>query len=458
MLKKILFSFSLIASFAIAEIELSNINWLLSEHIPIFSMHRPLLQPMSFEKLTEPELTNKHYSIIVIEGVKGAGKTSTLKKLHEIFNTAGYFVKQRAIFTDVNKIFKYQGGSYGKFIKSVDDALDAEISLRERFSTAIESFKSEFQRTPNTKGILIFDRGWLTALVSLDDAHSDLSTQQRQDLWNGYWKKHIYPTVFIEVNPEITLERRKGELDVVSGLFEPGLVYRDYHRRIILKQRFSEYFFHSFNTSDYINNEIISDNSYKIAGCVDPNISQNLLSCDSSLAVVESPINYHQHFLSNLASIRDIFSQSIINDKSILEIGVGSGILTKLILEANPKAILGFEIDKTITCEIEDLRFEIFYEDFTTVNNITTLTIGGSQIKIEDENFGIISAPPYDLLPFIKNFIDKNLIRNVILITSSKYLILFPEREGYSTQIVLEGDDFTPRAEGNHYVIKKGFR
>ncbi len=151
-----------------------------------------------------------------------------------------------------------------------------------------------------------------------------------------------------------------------------------------------------------------------------------------------------QHFLTNFDSYRTLFSTCEIKGKTILEIGVGTGSLSKLILDESPEKLVGYEIDPTLKIEIDNPNFELILKDFTKMEET-------DQFDCFD---GLISAPPYDLLEYIKNFISLHHIENVILMVPTKKLSLFTE---YKTAFTLQGSDFEPAAKGLHHVIVKGF-
>jgi 16S rRNA A1518/A1519 N6-dimethyltransferase RsmA/KsgA/DIM1 with predicted DNA glycosylase/AP lyase activity len=152
-----------------------------------------------------------------------------------------------------------------------------------------------------------------------------------------------------------------------------------------------------------------------------------------------------QHFLTNLTPYRNLLSSLNLSSFTILEFGIGHGEITQLILDQNPKKVIGFEIDPLLP-QITHPLLEIHGGDFTECN-FEFLRHGGP--------YGIISNPPYSTLPFIKEHImDRYNIHDFILMMSDKYLELFPDTIPLLT---FPGSAFTPPTSVPHRVYGKGF-
>jgi hypothetical protein len=149
-----------------------------------------------------------------------------------------------------------------------------------------------------------------------------------------------------------------------------------------------------------------------------------------------------QHFMVNGGMHRLLLSSISLKSLSVLEIGVGHGELTEIILERNPVVVLGYEIEQGL-CQFRHSRF------FLVEDSILNLK------KEAVKGWCIISNPPYSLLPWIKiNLLP--IIHDVIL--------LIPERErtafeylGFTSYITIDGDSFNPPSKGKHVLVKRGF-
>ncbi len=176
----------------------------------------------------------------------------------------------------------------------------------------------------------------------------------------------------------------------------------------------------------------------------------SIAASDAGIATSSSE-PFQQYFLSNIEPVEIMMRNLNFSHKKIIEIGVGTGELTKIILKQDIDAVVGYEIDESLSPSIMDDRFQLIYQDFLTVDDIF---INGIRIENGDTNFAVVSAPPYCLLKNIAEFIQRKNILNVILMVSPKYLSLFPD---YTIEIELTGDDFTPPSKGKHFIIRKGF-
>ena len=80
---------------------------------------------------------------------------------------------------------------------------------------------------------------------------------------------------------------------------------------------------------------------------------------------------YGQNFLTNQSIVKEIIQAAEIkNNDEILEIGPGDGILTKEIINKNPKKFIAIEIDKSLKINLETLfkkktnhKYEMLFKD-----------------------------------------------------------------------------------------------
>lgn len=219
-----------------------DITWLKDRDIP--KVQAPLMKIY--------HTGDKEYQIIAICGTKGAGKTSTTAKLVGKLKDAGLYVQVFAPFQEMNRIYEKEKGGYGKLTSSLSGAREVLTKHKQLADERVAQFEKELLASSCQKGILIFDREWLTILTSLIVA-KDMSDAEQHKIWHDQWMNRVYPTAFIEANPMRTFERRQGQLGVVSGLPTDELVWSDYYQRKLLAARFKDWIFAHHDTSYGIN-------------------------------------------------------------------------------------------------------------------------------------------------------------------------------------------------------------
>lgn len=167
--------------------------------------------------------------------------------------------------------------------------------------------------------------------------------------------------------------------------------------------------------------------------------------------------SYQQKMLKNTKEYKNLINTIgfVTKDTTVIEIGCGTGVLTKLIVEAKPKEILGFEIDNSF--------YDILYKNINIDMN-TKFTLYGefsipafiniNKNNTEFHNYVLISNPPYDILPMIDKFISDFNIKKVILMIPERLLEYYISL-GYKQHFFLNGNDFEPSSTGLHYIISK---
>jgi len=115
---------------------------------------------------------------------------------------------------------------------------------------------------------------------------------------------------------------------------------------------------------------------------------------------------FGQNFLINNFIVKKIIEAANIkaNDE-ILEIGPGDGVLTKEIINKNPKKFISIEIDKSLKKSLEGLfnkktnyEYELLFEDALEFNETSKF----------DNDFKIISNLPYNIsLPLLIKWINQ---------------------------------------------------
>ena len=114
---------------------------------------------------------------------------------------------------------------------------------------------------------------------------------------------------------------------------------------------------------------------------------------------------FGQNFLHDKNIINQIVKASNSEGKNIVEVGPGPCLLTKILLEKNPKSVLAIETDKSflpILNKIKEdypLKFNFIIQDILKVDL-------DNLIK---DNYSIVSNLPYNIsVPFITSLIEKN--------------------------------------------------
>ena len=97
-----------------------------------------------------------------------------------------------------------------------------------------------------------------------------------------------------------------------------------------------------------------------------------------------------QNFLIDREVLEQIVSTVDIADKEVLEIGPGSGNLTKYILKKNPKKVYVVEKDDELTLKLKDL-----FSDEIQIINEDVLNI--SEDKISDKRLTVFGNLPYNI-------------------------------------------------------------
>lgn len=148
-----------------------------------------------------------------------------------------------------------------------------------------------------------------------------------------------------------------------------------------------------------------------------------------------------QHFLISQNSYAKFLLSMPLQHQDILEIGVGNGELTNLILKCDPLSIKGYEIDSNLTPP-NSSKLELVYQDITK----TDFSF------LNQKPYWLISNPPYSLIPYIKTeVIDTYQLKGFIMMVPEKHIRLFP-----NAQLALSfvHTDFTPPTKPiRHHVI-----
>ncbi len=154
-----------------------------------------------------------------------------------------------------------------------------------------------------------------------------------------------------------------------------------------------------------------------------------------------------QFFTYNPEELERVLKPLSLSSYTVLEIGSGTGIISNLLIKKGVKKLIISEYDPKISYMGGD-NTKIIKGDFRYINFD----------EIDEQPFGLVANPPYNLLADLRNFIDTNKISNVILIVPAwRYVELFSD---FSIVGVLRNKDFLPLAESKneiHLIIQKGF-
>lgn len=145
-------------------------------------------------------------------------------------------------------------------------------------------------------------------------------------------------------------------------------------------------------------------------------------------------MSHQQHFLTTFAAYQALVNTLPLAGRTVLDIGMGHGEVTRLLLAAGAEHVIGFEIDPSLP-DVADPRVEVIIGDIR-----------------QQEDAAVVSNPPYDLLPYLLDLFERKRIEDVVLMTPPSKV-----PAGFTTVFELGVHAFDPPATGRHLVIKKGF-
>jgi hypothetical protein len=149
------------------------------------------------------------------------------------------------------------------------------------------------------------------------------------------------------------------------------------------------------------------------------------------------------HVLRDVGPHRAWLSGTDLTGRGVVEFGVGTGVLTRLILERSPARVVGYEIDPHL-CRLDDPRFELRLGDLRAMD----------YAFLTDPAWCVIANPPYECLELLIGVLDRYAVTDVLLMVSPKRLHLCP---GYAEAFRLPGGAFDPPSAGEHPVMRRGF-
>lgn len=152
---------------------------------------------------------------------------------------------------------------------------------------------------------------------------------------------------------------------------------------------------------------------------------------------------FDQHMIRDMTSYERLLRSLDIRGRTVVEFGVGTGLLTRAIMAQSPAGIVGYEIDPSLVPGdlLGDQRLDLRMKDFTSED---FSFLAGSR-------YAFISNPPYSELAFIRDLIDRHPPEIlVMMISEKKKEIFFPEEK---VALRFRPDDFAPPTRGGHVVV-----
>lgn len=190
---------------------------------------------------------------ICVEGTKGAGKTTTINTVKATLEAEGWTVALHAVFHEGNAWAVTQGFAGGVPMIEAGAAENRAMVgwLRARMREVRDGFLA---RHPGGErpAVLISDRGWVTLHAYLYDGQWVRQPGALAEV-DACWEEVLReapPTFFVHTRPEVTLRRRAGQLDAVSGLQTDERLTRDYERRMRLARAHGERITGMWETTD----------------------------------------------------------------------------------------------------------------------------------------------------------------------------------------------------------------
>ena len=125
---------------------------------------------------------------------------------------------------------------------------------------------------------------------------------------------------------------------------------------------------------------------------------------------------YGQNFLNNDKILDDISNSFCMKDNSmIVEVGAGSGVLTKRLITKNVP-VISFEIDESLKEYLDKIscdNLNVVYKDFLSINL-------KDYLDSDKHIYFVANVPYYITTPIISKFIDENIIPDVMVMMVQK--------------------------------------
>ncbi len=373
---------------------------------------------------------------ICIEGTKGAGKSTTIAAIAEHLKTRGWMVKVVAPFALANEHASTLGwqGAVPMFATRLSHRAIVEFEV-EVMSSAETAFAEELTSEGANRGVLIFDRGWLTFHAHVFDG-AETDPEWRSSLWETALAT-APPTLFIHTDPAVTKRRRRGELDAVSGLDGEGFPEKDWRKRLDMAVQYNTKLIGSIETLEDCRVDTVTpalDHIYQRAGFDSASARKR---CDAK--TIDQPLGQHWLLAPRFADCA--LSGMELAGRPVVEVGVGTGVLTEAILARGPANLIGVEIDPAIVPLNIRKRIDLRIAD---VNAIDLTSLG------QDGAATLVSTPPYDVLDVLVAAVRAGAFRESLLLVPSHREAEFSDAKSVAR---LDGDCFEPPARGSHFWL-----
>ena len=113
---------------------------------------------------------------------------------------------------------------------------------------------------------------------------------------------------------------------------------------------------------------------------------------------------FGQNFLHDKNIINHIVKSSLSENKFVVEVGPGPGLLTNAILKNNVKNVLAIETDKSFLPILKKIKENHYGKFDYIINDILKINLD----EIINEKYSVISNLPYNIsVPFILSLIEK---------------------------------------------------
>jgi len=174
---------------------------------------------------------------VCVEGTKGAGKTTTIAAVRSSLEAEGWAVSLSAVFHEGNAWAVSQGFAGG--VPMIEAGAAENRAMVDWLRARMRAVRDDFFAQHSGSGrpaVLISDRGWITLHAYLYEgrwAEEPGALAAIDACWEEVLRE-APPTFFVHTRPEVTLRRRAGQLDAVSGLQTDARVSHDYERRMNL--------------------------------------------------------------------------------------------------------------------------------------------------------------------------------------------------------------------------------